>query len=156
MILLMKAKALTCSNGMSKSQIIEGLGLLQIEYTRTPHFCGSLLYAYGKCVVKSKVAELVPSAIDALREVVHCAVFPRKAAAHFYLAKAHLLQDDMLSATVHFKLFAAKTNQLTRRVGPTTHSDKLSQAKQFFLQSSTPSHISSAADTLIKLDVALL
>lgn len=73
----MKAKALACSNGTSKSEVIEGVSVLQVEFTRTPHFGGSLLYAYGKCVVKSGVRALVASAIDALVEVVHCGVQPR-------------------------------------------------------------------------------
>ena len=51
MLTLLHAKNL--SKDPSPQQQLEALNLLQLQYTRTPHYAPSLLYAYGKTIVKS-------------------------------------------------------------------------------------------------------
>ena len=40
-----------------------------MQHTRTPHYAGAILYAYGKTIVKCELGALLPSAISALEEV---------------------------------------------------------------------------------------
>ena len=42
--------------------------MLQLQHTRTPHYAASVLYAYGKTIVKCELRPLLCNAISALEE----------------------------------------------------------------------------------------
>lgn len=47
---------------------LEACKLLQLQHTRTPHYAASVLYAYGKTIVKCELRPLLGNAISALEE----------------------------------------------------------------------------------------
>lgn len=60
------------------------LFVLQEQYAQTPHYI-SLLYLYGKYIVKSKVKDLYNNAVGALTEVIKHGVSKRASNAHYYI-----------------------------------------------------------------------
>ena len=99
---------------------LEAANLLQLQYTRTPHYASSLLYAYGKVIVDCKIAQLLPNAISALEEAQRCSVSLRVHNCFAYIAKAfNLMQRFPLYVSMHVTNYQMGAQQLSYRVGET-------------------------------------
>jgi len=123
MLTLLYAKNL--SKQSRANDQLEAAQLLQLQHTRTPHYAASLLYAYGKTIVKCNMQDLLPNAISALEEAQQCSTSLRTHNCFAYVAKAY----QLLSAFPrHACLFALQYQggcaQLTSLVGKQKPSKK--------------------------------
>ena len=62
MMTLLYAKCM----GKQPQTCLDAASLLQVQYTRTPHYASALLYAYGRTIIDSKLTLMLPNAISAL------------------------------------------------------------------------------------------
>ena len=129
MLTLLQARNL--AKTQSPESQFEALNMLQMQYTRTPHFASSLLYAYGKTIIDCKLRELIPNAISALEEAQRISVSLRVHSCFAYISKAfQLMQKFPVYAYMHALSFQAGSQQLTYRVGDTLPSKKQTMVQE--------------------------
>lgn len=109
-----------------REDYFEAARLLQLQYTKTPHYASSILYNYGKTIVNAGRVELLANAISALEEVQRCSVQLRMKNASFYIAKAFSILSDQQKpfACLHAIQYQEGYKQLSYRVGETTPTEK--------------------------------
>ena len=67
---------------------LEAVSILQLQYTRTPHYASSLLFAYAKAIIDCQIVQLLPNAISALEEAQRCSVSLRAHNCFAFMARA--------------------------------------------------------------------
>ena len=92
--MLVLAHAKNLSKQSDPADHLEACKLLQLQHTRTPHYAASVLYAYGKTVIKCELRPLLSNAISALEEAQRCSTSLRVQNCYAYIAQAyHLMQN---------------------------------------------------------------
>ena len=102
---------------MKAGKTQKALFILQEAYVQTPHYI-SLLYLFGKYIIKAKVKEMYSTAIGALSEVAKRSVFKRRLNSMFYIGMAYEFRSQTEHAYLNFKVFLNGGYQVSDKLEP--------------------------------------
>ena len=88
----------------------ECLESILLQYAKSPHYAGALLYQYGKYAMKSvKLSKpLFESAVGALKDAMRCSTSKRQSNCLFYIGLAYERLGLMQDAYIYFNRFSNK------------------------------------------------